>query len=142
LVIFELFYKEKTYTLDAIDSISYKQSFCIGLFQSIAVIPGVSRAAATIIGGLFLGLKRKTIVEFSFLLAIPTMLAASALDLVRSGGAFNIHQLFLLGIGFCVSFIVAAVVIKFLLHFIKRHNFIMFGIYRIGIAILFWFVLK
>lgn len=142
LIIFELLYKEKEGAADTVDSISYKQSFCIGLFQSIAVIPGVSRAAATIVGGLSLGLKRKTIVEFSFLLAIPTMLAATALDLAKSANAFNAGQLFLLGAGFCVSFVVAAAAIKFLLHFIKRHNFILFGIYRIGIAVLFWFVLK
>jgi len=142
LVVFEFFYREKADACDSMDSISYKQSFSIGLFQSVAMIPGVSRAAATIIGGLSLGLKRKTIVEFSFLLAIPTMLAATALDLVRSANAFNAHQFFLLCIGFFVSFAVAAVTIKFLLRFIKRHNFMVFGIYRICIAILFWFVLK
>jgi len=142
LIVFEFFYREKEGACDSMDSISYKQSFCIGLFQSIAVIPGVSRAAATIIGGLFLGLKRKTIVEFSFLLAIPTMLAATALDLVRSANAFNARQFFFLFTGFTVSFAVAAVAVKFLLHFIKKHNFILFGIYRICIAILFWFVLR
>ena len=142
LVIFELFYKVKAGACDTLDAISYKQSFCIGLFQSIAIIPGVSRAAATIVGGLSLGLKRKIIVEFSFLLAIPTMLAATVLDLSRSANAFSASQFFLLGAGFCVSFAVAAIAIKFLLYFIKRHNFIIFGIYRIGIAILFWSVLK
>lgn len=142
LIVFEFFYREKEDARGSIDSISYKQSFCIGLFQSVAVIPGVSRAAATIIGGLSLGLKRKAIVEFSFLLAIPTMLAATALDLVRSANAFDTHQLFSLCAGFFVSFAVAAVTIKFLLRFIKRHNFILFGIYRICVAILFWFVLK
>ena len=142
LVIFELFYREEADARDTLDSISCKQSFCIGLFQSIAVIPGVSRAAATIIGGLSLGLKRKTIIEFSFLLAIPTMLGATALDLVRSANGFATRQLFLLCIGFCVSFVVAAIAIKFLLYFIKRHNFIIFGIYRICIAILFWLVLR
>jgi undecaprenyl-diphosphatase len=106
------------------------------------MVPGVSRAAATIIGGLSLGLKRKTIVEFSFLLAIPTMLAATALDLVKSANTFNTQQFYLLFAGFGVSFAVAAVAIRFLLFFIKRHNFILFGIYRIVIAVLFWFVLK
>lgn len=142
LIIFELFYREKADAVDAVGSISYKQSFCIGLFQSIAMVPGVSRAAATIIGGLFIGLKRKTIVEFSFLLAIPTMLAATALDLARSANVFSGRQIFLLCIGFCVSFFVAAITIKFLLHFIKRHNFIIFGIYRVCIAILFWLTLR
>lgn len=142
LVIFELCYKEKAAGIDNIDSISYKQSFCIGLFQSIAMVPGVSRAAATIVGGLSLGLKRKTIVEFSFLLAIPTMLAATVLDLAKSANAFSGNQIFFLFIGFCVSFTVAAIAVKLLLHFIKRHNFILFGVYRIFIAVLFWFVLR
>lgn len=142
LIIFELFYKEKEDAGDTLDSISYKQSFYIGLFQSIAIIPGVSRSAATIVGGLCLGLKRKTIVEFSFLLAIPTMLAATALDLIKSANSFESGQLFILFTGFLVSFAVAVAAIKFLLRFIKRNNFILFGVYRICIALLFWFVLK
>lgn len=142
LIIFELFYREKADALDDITSISYQQSFCVGLFQSLAMVPGVSRAAATIIGGLSLGMKRKTIVEFSFLLAIPTMLAATALDLVKSANTFNSQQFYLLFIGSCVAFAVAAITIRFLLLFIKRHNFIFFGIYRIFVAILFWFVLR
>lgn len=142
LIIFELFYREKTDAVDTMGQISYKQSFYIGLFQSIAMIPGISRSAATIIGGLSLGLKRRTIVEFSFLLAVPTMLAATALDLAKSANTFSASQFFLLFAGFGVSFAVAAAAIKLLLHFIKRHNFILFGVYRIGIAVLFWFVLK
>ena len=89
-----------------------------------------------------MGIKRKTIVEFSFLLAIPTMLAATALDFVKSANSFETGQLFILFTGFCVSFAVAVWAIKFLLRFIKRNNFILFGVYRICVAILFWFVLK
>jgi len=142
LIIFEIFYREKADPVDSLPAISYKQSFFIGLFQSIAIIPGVSRAAATIIGGLALGLKRRTIVEFSFLLAIPTMLAATALDLARSAGTFNREEFFVLAVGFLVSFFVAIAAIKFLLIFIKRHNFILFGIYRIAVALLFWTILR
>lgn len=142
LVIFELFYKEKADSKNTLDSISYRQCLCIGLFQSLAIIPGVSRSAATIIGGLCVGLKRKTIVEFSFLLAIPTMLAATALDLAKNAATFSLDRLFLLCVGFCISFVVAMVAVKFLLRFIKRHNFIVFGIYRIAVAVLFWFVVK
>lgn len=142
LVVFEFFHKEKSDSADSLGSISYNQAFCVGLFQSLAMVPGVSRAAATIIAGLYLGLKRKTIVEFSFLLAIPTMLAATALDLSRNANTFDRNQLFLLFIGFFASFVIAAITIKFLVRFIQRHNFIIFGIYRIFIAILFWFVLK
>jgi len=84
LILFEKNYKEKKVIGD-ISKISYKHSFIIGLFQSIAIIPGVSSAGATIVGGLWLGLKRKTIIEFSFLLAVPTILAATGYDLLRSG---------------------------------------------------------
>ena len=137
LIVFELLYREKKDALDDIASISYPQALLIGLFQSIAVIPGVSRAAATIIGGLILGLKRKTIVEFSFLLAVPTMGAAVALDLVKSAGAFTGSDFLFLAVGFFVSFIVALIAIKFLLEFIKHNNFIPFGIYRIILALCF-----
>ncbi|MBL7196953.1 MAG: undecaprenyl-diphosphatase UppP [Candidatus Omnitrophica bacterium] len=138
LIIFELIYGEKKDATDELASVSYKQSFLIGIFQSIAIIPGVSRSAATIIGGLILGLKRKTIVEFSFLLAVPTMLAATALDLFKNASAFTVDQFAFLTVGFLVSFIVAVLSIKFLLMFIRKHSFIVFGIYRILITILFW----
>jgi undecaprenyl-diphosphatase len=142
LILFEIFYREKKDAADSISLISYKQSFCIGLFQSVAIIPGVSRSAATIIGGLAMGLKRKTIVEFSFFLAIPTMLAATALDILHSARSFSGQQFIILGVGFLVAFLVATIAIKFLLVFIKRHNFILFGLYRIAVAILFWLTLK
>ncbi|MFA5059968.1 MAG: undecaprenyl-diphosphatase UppP [Candidatus Omnitrophota bacterium] len=142
LIVFELFHREKEGSLDNISAISYRQAVLIGVFQSIAIVPGVSRAAATIIGGLILGLKRKTIVEFSFLLAIPTMAAATALDLLKSASAFSFEQVGLISVGFFVSFGVAILGIKFLLHFIKNNNFIGFGIYRIVVAILFWLLVK
>ena len=142
LIIFELFYREKEDTVGELFNISYPQALVIGLFQSIAMIPGVSRSAATIIGGLIVGLKRKTIVEFSFLLAIPTMLAATALDLFKSAQVFKSEQFVSLGVGFIVSFLVAIVAIKFLLNFIKHHSFILFGVYRIAIVLVFWLIVK
>lgn len=143
LTILELVYIEKEHHADALEYITRKQAFIIGLTQSISMIPGVSRAAATIVGGLFVGLKRKTAVEFSFLLAVPTMLAASTLDVVQSEFDFKTNELTLLTIGFIGSFIVAIFAVKFLLKFIQTHTFIPFGIYRIVIAILFWiFVLQ
>ena len=142
LIIFEFLYREKKDAVEELSSISYLQALIIGLFQSVAMIPGVSRAAATIIGGLAVGLKRKTIVEFSFLLAVPTMLAATALDLFKSAQVFKPGQFVSLGLGFVVSFLVAIIAIKFLLAFIKRHSFISFGIYRIIIALGFWFIVK
>jgi len=140
LIIFELLHREKESAANELSAISYRQSFIIGIIQSIAIVPGVSRAAATIVGGLALGLKRKAIVEFSFLLAVPTMLAATGFDLVKSATAFTAEQFVFLSIGFITSFIVALISIKFLLYFIKNHNFISFGIYRIILTLLFWFI--
>lgn len=142
IIIFEIFYRQKESAIEDIDSISYPKAFLIGIFQSIAIIPGVSRSAATIIGGLILGLKRKTIVEFSFLLAVPTMLAATVFDLTKSAGSFNSGQLIYLIAGFVVSFITACFAIKFLLYFIKNHNFIPFAIYRIVLAIVMFIFLS
>ena len=141
LIIFELWHKEESTATARIEDISYRQAVYIGLFQSLAIIPGLSRSAATIVGGLVLGLSRVTIVEFSFLLAVPTMLAASGLDLIKNASSFSTDQFGTLALGFVVSFIVAIFSIKFLLGFIKKHNFIPFGIYRIVIAILFWMVI-
>ncbi len=138
LIIFELLHREKESAIEDIDAIPYSTLLIIGLFQSIAMIPGVSRSAATIVGGLILGLKRKTIVEFSFLLAIPTMLAATVLDLAKNVGQFSISQINFLSAGFVFSFIFALLSVKFLLNFIKHHTFISFGIYRIILALVFW----
>ncbi len=138
LIIFEYFYKEKTTAIDAPEKVTVKQAFVIGLFQCLAMVPGVSRAASTIIGGLIIGLKRKTIVEFSFLLAIPTMFAATGWDLLKTGIDFNVNEWLLILSGFVVSFIVAWFSVKWLLKFIQKNSFIAFGIYRIAIAVLFW----
>ncbi len=126
-----------------LSDISYKQAFFIGIFQAIAIIPGVSRSAATIMGGLSLGLNRKTIVEFSFLLAMPTMLAATVFDLYQTPISFTNEQWTVWIIGFIISFIVAIVAIKFLLSYIKNNNFKIFGWYRIiiGSLILLWLFL-
>jgi undecaprenyl-diphosphatase len=141
LVIFELWHREKESATEELSAISYSKSFMIGLCQAVAMIPGVSRSAATIIGGLILGIKRKTIVEFSFLLSVPTMVAATGLDLMKSGGHFSLEEFHLLLMGFISSFIVALLSIRWLIHFIKNHTFISFGIYRILISLLFWFVI-
>lgn len=141
IVIFELMYKEKPGE-DEIKNISYKNSFLIGIFQAIAMIPGVSRAGATIIGGLMLGLKRKAIVEFSFLLAVPTMLLATLYDFYKNAGSFSGSQFNILFWGFITSFVVAIFAVKFLLKFIQRNNFVAFGIYRIILALLFWIIIR
>jgi len=148
LIVFEKYLAKKKATLNEIPSkeissdefdISYKQAAIIGVFQSLAIIPGVSRAAATIIGGLSLGIKRKTIVEFSFLLAIPTMLAATGLDLLKSRSALvslGSHDLLIWLIGFVASFITAIIGVKFFIKFIQKNNFIPFGWYRIGLGLI------
>ena len=138
LILLEKIYKEKDYHADNIEKISYKSAFMIGLFQSVSIIPGVSRSAATIIPALLLGTKRKTAVEFSFLLAIPTMLAATSLDLVKSSFSFTLPEYLILIVGLVVSFVVALIAVRFLLDFIKKHTFIPFGVYRIVLAIVFW----
>ncbi|OGX44205.1 MAG: undecaprenyl-diphosphatase [Omnitrophica WOR_2 bacterium RIFCSPLOWO2_12_FULL_51_8] len=136
LIVFELFYHEKEAAISRMEDISCGQAVIVGLFQSLAIVPGVSRSAATIIGGLCLGLKRKAIVEFSFILAVPTMLAASGWDLAKNSKSFSAGQFGLLLTGFLVSFAVALWGIKFLLVFVKNHNFIPFGVYRIILALL------
>lgn len=142
LIFLEVIHKEKEDHKDAIESISIKNAFLIGVFQSFSIIPGVSRAAATIIGALFLGTKRKTAVEFSFLLAVPTMLAASVLDVIKTDfSPYTSSQFLSLGTGFITSFIVAVLAVKFFLNFIKNHTFILFGVYRIILAILFWLII-
>ncbi|MFA5104489.1 MAG: undecaprenyl-diphosphatase UppP [Candidatus Margulisiibacteriota bacterium] len=137
IILFELIHKEKASAHEDISTIPYSKCVGIGLFQSLAVVPGISRSAATIIGGLTLGLKRTTIVEFSFLLAVPTMLAASVLDLAKSGSTITSDQFGILAVGFVVSFIVAMLSIKFLLGFVKKHSFVPFGVYRMIAALLF-----
>ncbi|MDD4988843.1 MAG: undecaprenyl-diphosphate phosphatase [Candidatus Pacebacteria bacterium] len=141
LIIFEKKFKEKTGTsVKNIQDMSYKQSAYVGLYQAIAIIPGVSRSGATILGGMLLGISRETIVEFSFLLAVPTMLAATGLDLLKNLHAFSSAQFGTLGLGFIASFVTAIIGIKFLLDYIRKHSFSAFGVYRIIIAILFFFV--
>jgi len=115
-------------------ALTYKEAVLVGLAQAVAVIPGVSRSAATIVGGLALGINRQTIVEFSFLLAAPTMAAATALDLYKNAGEFSHANWGVLLVGFAVSFVVALASIKWLLRFVKTHDFTGFGIYRIVAA--------
>ncbi|QHT70188.1 undecaprenyl-diphosphate phosphatase [Rhodocytophaga rosea] len=116
---------------DDIEAVDYKKGFVIGLFQCIAMIPGVSRSAATIIGGMSQNLSRKAAAEFSFFLAVPTMFAASAYKLLKDYkfiGAENLQTLF---IGNLVAFVVAMLAIKFFINFLTKYGFKIFGYYRI-----------
>ncbi len=138
IILFERFHREKEGGPDDIAMIPWKTCVLIGFFQAAAVVPGVSRAAATILGGLFLGLRRKTIVEFSFLLAVPTLLAASALDLMKTAHGYDHGEWALLGAGFITSLIAAMFVIKLFLFYIQKNNFTLFGVYRIVLSLIFW----
>ncbi len=125
--------------------ITYKDAFLIGIFQLIAAIfPGTSRSGATIIGGLLIGLSRPNAAEFTFYLAIPTMLGASLLKLVKFGFGFTGIEVAVLIVGMIVSFLVSVAIIKFLMNYIKKHNFKVFGYYRIilGIIVLAYFFLR
>ena len=124
--------------------ITYKDAFLIGIFQLIAAIfPGTSRSGATIIGGLLIGLSRPNAAEFTFYLAIPTMLGASLLKLLKFGLGFTGLEIAVLLVGMLVSFLVSVAIIKFLMNYIKKHNFKVFGYYRIvlGILVLAYFFL-
>ncbi len=127
--------KSKIKTVEEIKPIN---AFKIGLFQSLAMIPGVSRSGATIIGGLLLGMNRKTATEFSFFLAIPTIAAASFYDLIKNYSELTTSNLELILAGLISAFISAILVIKWFINFVSKNNFFVFAIYRIivGIAIL------
>lgn len=139
LILLELFFHGKDHK-ETIDTISYKKAALIGVFQSISIIPGVSRSASTIIGGLFLGMTRYQATEFSFMLAIPTMFAATTLDLVKSAPSFTSGQVQTLIIGFLASFLVALVAVKWFIGYVRYHTFIPFGIYRIALAALYYLI--
>ena len=136
-IVVELFYKEKEHHVADVEKVSYKQAFLIGLFQSLAMVPGTSRSGATIIGGMLIGLKRQTATEFSFLLAVPTMLAATAYDMLKHYNEFDFSEAQALGIGFVTAFIVALGIVRWFLGFVKKHSFISFGVYRIIVWLIF-----
>ena len=138
MILMEKFYFKSHVTKEIdVRNISYSKCLMIGLFQAIAVVPGVSRSAATIIGGMALGISRKTIVEFSFLLAVPTIMAASILDIYKNFGSFQSEDFSALSIGFLASFISAIFAIKFLIAYVRKHDFVMFGVYRIALVLCF-----
>ena len=138
LILFER-YHDKTDAEVDFSEITYKRAFLIGLFQSVAMIPGVSRSAATIVGGSMIGISKRTIVEFSFMLAVPTMAAATLLDLLKNYE--NLSTNFpALAVGFVVSFLTAIIAIKSFLTFVKRRAFSAFGWYRIVLAVVFFFL--
>ena len=143
-IVVENWNKNKRGGKDKNSEITYKDALIIGIFQLLAAIfPGTSRSGATIIGGLLIGLSRANAAEFTFYLAIPTMLGASLLKVLKFGLAFTTAEIVILVIGMLVSFIISMFVIKFLMNYIKKHDFKVFGYYRIilGIIVLLYFCL-
>lgn len=125
----------------SIANISYLDAFLIGCFQVLSVVPGTSRSGSTILGATLIGTERKTAAEFSFFMAIPVMFGASLLKIIKVGVAFTLQEIVILLVGCLVAFVVSVVVIKFLMAYIRKHDFKIFGYYRIvlGIIILIYF---
>lgn len=132
----------KKSTTDVLENINYKNAFFIGLIQCFSMIPGVSRAAATIIGGVFNGLDKKQATEFSFLLAVPTMFAATGYDLLKTPIVFSRQEMILLAIGLIIAFITAWIAVKVFLKIVENYGFKHFGYYRIFIGIIFLIFLR
>jgi len=137
----EYFLKNRTLKTITMEKITISQAILIGFGQSVSIIPGVSRAAASIFTGMIAGLSRQTAVEFSFLLAIPTMVAASVLDIMKSK-PFIDGRLFLpVIVGTAVAFVIATITVKLFLKYVQHHTFLPFAIYRIVLALGFWYFL-
>lgn len=142
IILLERANKDKTsFAYTDVFSLSWKTAFLIGCFQVLAMWPGTSRSAATIIGGMLLGLNRKAAADFSFFLAIPTMVGATLLKIFKATG-MTTWQWFLIGLGFVLSFIIAYIVIKKFLAYIQKNDFKVFGYYRIilGVVVLLYFL--
>lgn len=136
--------RNKASKITDISQLTYKTAFIIGIFQLIAaVFPGTSRSGATIVGALLLGVARVTAAEFTFFLAVPTMLGASLLKLLKFGFSFTGTELAILLVGMVVAFVVSVAVIRFLMDFVKKHDFKVFGWYRIvlGVIVIAYFML-
>lgn len=135
-IVIENYNKRRRPTCTNLDNLSFKTAFLIGLFQVLSVIPGTSRSGSTIIGGILVGTSRTVAAEFTFFLAIPVMFGASLLKLVKFGFSFTGAEVLILVIGLVVAFVVSILAIKFLMGYIKKHDFKAFGWYRIVLGIL------
>lgn len=143
-IIIEKWNKGRTPRINSIGELSYKAALIIGVFQLIAaVFPGTSRSGATIVGALLIGISRVVAAEFTFYLAIPVMFGASLLKLVKFGFVFTTNELVILAAGLITAFVVSVLVIKLLMDFIKKHDFTVFGWYRIvlGALVILYFTL-
>lgn len=139
--------KSKSFEVDRVEDMSFKKAIGVGLFQSLALIPGTSRSGSTIMGASLLGVSRTAAAEFSFFLAVPVMFGASGLKLLKfflKGNVFSFDEIMILLVGCVTAFLVSVAAIKFLMSFVRRHSFASFGIYRIilGIVVILYFVLR
>lgn len=138
-IVIERLHKNKQPKIETVDGMSYLTAFFIGCFQVLAAVPGTSRSGVTIIGALILGLSRTAAAEFTFFLAIPTMVGASGykiLKFIKNGGVITTPQISALILGMVVAFVVSLFVIRFLMDFVKKHDFELFGWYRIALGAL------
>ena len=145
-ILVEHFRKDKEYRIDSVYDIGFKDALIIGAYQALSLIPGTSRSGSTILGGMLTGVSRTASAEFSFFMAIPVMLGASGLKVLKfvmGGYTATPVELLLLLVGIAVSFAVSVLAIKFLVNFVKKHDFKPFGIYRIvlGAVVLAYFLL-
>lgn len=140
-ILIENWNKTREPKIKTLADISYQTAFMIGLFQVLSIIPGTSRSGATIIGGLIIGVSRVAVAEFTFYLAVPVMLGMSLLKFLKFGFAFTGAELVILGLGTVVAFLVSIIVIRFLMSYIRKHDFKVFGWYRIvlGALVLIYF---
>lgn len=135
-ILIENYNKGKAPKINDMKSIDYKTALIIGAFQVLAMIPGTSRSGATIVGALLIGVSRTAAAEFTFFLAVPTMLGASLLKIIGFGSGFTGAEILVLIVGMAVAFIVSLFAVKFLMSYVKRHDFKVFGWYRIALGIL------
>ena len=136
--------KHRNFRVHSVDDISYQQALIIGIFQTLAILPGTSRSGVTILGALFLGISRPAGAEFTFFLAVPTMAGASLLKIfsyLLSGGELTLAQFGYLALGAIFAFAVSMIVIRMLMRFVQKHDFKAFGIYRIALGILVLFTI-
>ncbi|MEA5018043.1 MAG: undecaprenyl-diphosphate phosphatase [Erysipelotrichaceae bacterium] len=142
-IVIEHFNKKKTAKVNDIADMSYFDAFKIGCFQMLALVPGTSRSGSTIIGAMLIGVNRFTAAEFSFFLAVPAMAGASLIKMLKFGWNFSSNELVILVMGMIVAFVGSIIVIRFLLDYVKRHDFKLFGYYRIilGLIVIAYFFL-
>jgi len=140
--IVEKIYSEEKVKVSDVEKVSLKQALIIGFFQVFALVPGTSRSGATIVGGMLSGLSRKTAADFSFLLAIPTMFAASGYEFVKNISSFKYQNLIILSVGFIVSFLASYIAVKLFLKYVQKYTLNAFGIYRIIVGVILLYLIN